>query len=228
MKPLHLLCFITLLFFATDALAKKAELRFRAAGNERIQLIMNGRLINRIPAEEIHVQERPGVHRVLVRVYSRRGRLKFEHQEQLHVRPHSMNAFVLESHPYRGSRLLKLHEVVAPERPVLRKPKAPARYNPGTSLIEDEAFFRLKDALERQPTDEARMKVARKGLKHRLLYAGDVEELLYLFRFEGSRLAFASWAYDRVIDPENYEEVYKAFRSDASIIQLRNYLRHKY
>lgn len=225
MKIFSILCLPILLFFATDGFSKKAELRFRTAGYERIQLIINGRLVNRQPAEEIHLLERPGRHQVKIRVFTRRGRLKFEHHDQLHIRPHTTNGFVLESDSYRGSRLLKIQPAARPNRPVLRKPGGTIHSKPHAPLLRDEEFFRIKDAVSLRSSDKARLRVARKELHNRLLYSKDVEEILYLFRFENSRLSFAQWAYSRVIDPENYDEVYKAFRYEASIIQLRNHLR---
>ncbi len=226
MKKFSIFCLTALLLFATAAMAKQTELRFRAAGKERIQVVLDGKLINRVPAEEIYIKERPGLHKVAVRVYNRRGRLKLEHFEQLHIRPHSKNDFVLESDPYKGSRLLKLVYDNRPERPVLRShKKAVPAYRPRITTINDEEFFRLKDAINFQPSDEARLQVAMEGLREQQLYAKDVEELLYLFRFESSRLAFAKWAFGRVKDSENYEEVYKAFRYKASIVELEHYLR---
>lgn len=227
MKTLSILCLPIFLLFTTGAFAKKAELRFRAANYERIQLIINGRLVNRQPAEEIHILERPGRHRVKIRVFSRRGRLKFEHYDQLHVRPHTTNGFILEADPYRGSRLLKVQPAIPPNRPVLRNPKKPAYLNPSARILQDEEFFRVKDEISLRSSDKSRLAVARKELRHNLLYAKDVEEILHLFRFENSRLSFAQWAYERVIDPENYEEVYKAFRNEASVKQLQNYIRYR-
>lgn len=227
MKTFTLLFFTIGFFISTAALAKGAELRFQSASHERIQLIINGRLVNKYPAEEVYVQERPGRHRIKLRVFNRVGRLKLEHYDQIHVRPHTKNGFVLESHPYHGSRLLQLNYTPIHERPVLRNPKAPKPYKPRLTIISDEDFFRLKDVLSLQATDRARMKVAQKRLRHQQLYARDIEELLYLFDYENSRLAFATWTYSRVVDPENYEEVYPAFRYEASIIQLQNRLRHR-
>lgn len=227
MKKISILCLSILLLFATDGFSKKAELRFRTPGYDRIQLIINGRLVNRQPAEEIHILERPGRHRINIRVFTRRGRLKFEHHDQLHIRPHSTNGFVLAPDPYRGSRLLKTRLEATTNSPVIRKSSGPSHSRPRARLLQDEAFFSIKDEISLRSSDKARLKVARKELHNSLLYSKDVEELLYLFRFENSRLSFARWAYERVIDPENYDEVYKAFRYEASIIQLRNQLRLK-
>jgi hypothetical protein len=232
MKKIRFFCSTAFLFFTSffvsAAVAKQAELHFRAASHERIQLIMNGRLINRLPAEEIYIKEHPGLHKVVLRVFNRRGRLKFEHFEQLHIRPHTKNGFMLEAHPYKGSRLLRKVYAAKPGRPVLRKHKAANHYRSPLATISDEEFFSLKDVLSLQSTDKARLQVAKKSLQQRQLYAKDVEELLHIFRFEGSRLEFAKWAFDRVKDPENYEEVYGAFRYETTIIQLENYLRQKH
>lgn len=228
MRNVSKLCLVFLLLLSSSSFAGQAELQFNTAGYERIQVLINGRLLNHSPVTNLSVRERPGMHRLKVRVFNRRGMLRQELYEKLHIRPHTRNQFIVESHPYKGSRLVRLSKPIESDRPVLRMPEPHRRYKPRLTLISDEAYFRLKDSMSLQRSDRDLLRTAKKELHHRLVYAGDVEELLYLFHFECSRLAFAKWAYRRVIDPENYERVYPVFRREESILQLKHYLRKRY
>lgn len=228
MKNGFKLCLLFFFLLSGAALAGQAELQFHTSGQERIQLLINGRLVNRSPATLIRIRERPGMHRLTIRVFNRRGFFKQELHEKVRIRPHSSSQFMVESHPYKGSRLLKLSSPVVRERAVRRLPPEVRRpYPPRPIPISDEAYLRLRDSMSRRQSDRTRLITARNGLSHQLLYARDVEDLLYLFRLESSRLTFAQWAYERVIDPENYERVYPALK-ETSILQLEHHLRQRY
>ncbi|WP_160164103.1 DUF4476 domain-containing protein [Nafulsella turpanensis] len=223
MKKIIVFLFTGIMLLAQEVVAAPAEARFMASKNERIQLIIDGDLINLTPLSEVYIRERPGKHRVHIKVFDRWGRVKMIYTDEVLLRPHSRNSFILKTHPFKGSSLLRIapepyHEKI--RRPGARKDYPEAR----RSLLNDEEYHQLLDQLKYQQNDQAKLHLVKSRLKNKLLYAADVQEMLYQFSFEQSRLHLAKWAYRHVTDPENYEVVYKALRLEASHIQLENFI----
>jgi hypothetical protein len=59
------------------------------------------------------------------------------------------------------------------------------------------------------------------------LNSSEIAEITKLFSFESSRLDFAKYAYDYVIDPKNYVIVQDAFMFSSSTSELQDYIAAK-
>ena len=223
MKQLIILLLAAFTFLAQEAKAAPAEAVFLAARSERIQLIVDGHLINSIPLREVYVKNRPGKHRVHIRVYDPWGRVKMVFTDKVLLRPYRPNNFLLQSHPFKGGRLLRLNESThlgKAKRPGSRTGYAETRLK----LLNDEEYYQLLDLLKYRGDEQVKLKLAKRRLEDKKLYAADVEELMDQFAFEQSRLHFAKWAYSHIADPENYEVVREALRLEPSRIQLDRYI----
>ncbi len=95
---------------------------------------------------------------------------------------------------------------------------------PLVPLIGDAELARLQAAIRAQGFEENRLGIARQGIRSYTLLAADVRDLLALFRFEDTRLAFAKMAYARTTDPENYYVVNEGFRFSSSVRELDRFL----
>ncbi len=95
---------------------------------------------------------------------------------------------------------------------------------PVVPLIGDAELARLQAAIRAQGFEENRLSIARQGIRSYTLLAADVRDLLELFRFEDTRLAFAKIAYARTTDPENYFVVNDAFRFSSSVLELDRFV----
>lgn len=225
MKKLILLSIAGLLLLVQDVLAAPAEAIFSSSYSDRIQVTINGDLINAKPAQNVYVKSRPGLHQVRIRVFNQWGRLKFTHHDQIHVRPHSQNRFLLETHPFGGSKLVQLQKAPVKKPPHQAQKSKPIRHHiPRTALMNDQEFHQLQEALIYQHSDQDRLKLAKRSVKKRKLYTEDVKELMELFSYESSRLSFAKYAYRKVVDPARYELVFQALRYNSSIYQLEDFL----
>lgn len=226
MKKILVLLIAGLMMMAQGAQAAPAEALFTTSRQDRILVFLNNRPVNQIPARKVYITGIPGVHRVQIRVYSPSGRLKFVHQDKILIRSNIRNHFILETHPFRGSRLISLSK---PER--LERKRVPSNGlrpiphpAPQATLMSNEEFQQLMDHLSRIYRESSRVEVATHALRGRHLYAEDVKEIMQKFHLERNRLWFAKFAFPRVIDPEHFEVVFDALRYDESIFQLQDWM----
>jgi nuclear transport factor 2 (NTF2) superfamily protein len=57
-----------------------------------------------------------------------------------------------------------------------------------------------------------------------LLYAQDVKTIMAMFSFEGTRVAFAKFAYDYTYDRQNYFQINDGFQFSSSVVELNQFL----
>jgi len=74
--------------------------------------------------------------------------------------------------------------------------------------------------------ERTRHRIARRAVREHYLSSRQVRGILFLFRYETTRLEFAQYAYRYVADPWNFYLTYDAFRYDRSIDELDAYIRH--
>ena len=224
MKKIFIILFAAIALLAQEGKAAPAEAIFLASSSERIQLVVDGSLINSIPLREVYLKNRSGKHRVHIRVFDCWGRVKLVYTDKVILRPHRQNNFLLQLHPYKGQKLLRLKE--SPHEKKAKRHRS-RRGNSETrwQTLNDEEYYQLLDLLRYHGDDQVKLKLAKKELEDKKLYAADIEELTKQFSFEQSRLHFAKWAYSHAKDPENYELVRATFRLEASRIQLDRYIR---
>ena len=231
MKKMIFLPIAICIFLIQNVLAAPAEAVFSTTFKEKIQVVVDGQIVNRYPERNVYIIGRPGMHSVQIHVFNQWGRIKFTHHDRIHFHPHSQHQFLLEVDPYRGSRLIHLKNSHTPQyrRRLPQAPPAPyyPRHAP-LKLMSDNDYFLLQERLSSQPNDQKRMMLAKRALKNSLITSEDVKELLYLFNFEDSRLAFAKLAYARTSDPENFSLVYEAFQHPSSIRQLEAFIQSRH
>ena len=85
-------------------------------------------------------------------------------------------------------------------------------------------FAAARDMIGRRPFDDDRLTVAMQVAAGNRLSSAHIRNLLELFSFESSRLAFAKRAYVHVTDPYNYWVVNDGFRFSSSIDELNDFL----
>lgn len=107
MKKVFLFSFLAFLLLASKGFASQAEAMFSASDRDRIQVIIDGRLVNETPLRQVYVQDRPGRHMVEIKVFNSWGRLQFVHSDRIVVKPNSQNTFLLQVHAYGNVRLVQ-------------------------------------------------------------------------------------------------------------------------
>lgn len=228
MKILWIFPLAVMLLLAPAVYAGQAETLFSASERDPIQLVMNGKMVNEIPTQQVYVQERPGRHVVEIKVFTRGGRLQFIHKARILVKPNTRNNFILQTHPYGNVRLVQQSKTII-QRSVAPKVPKPIRHpRPLVAQLSQQELWQLQEALLYQPSDHHRLILAKKNLHHKYLYTEDVRELLYLFEHEYSRLHFAKYALRQVSDPQHYRSVYDAFYYPSSVHQLENLMARAY
>lgn len=228
MKRIYIFPLAVLLMLSTQLYASHAEAIFSASERNYIQVIMNGRLVNEIPAQQVFVQDRPGRHGVEIKVFNQWGRLQFIHKDRIMVKPNSRNNFILQVYPYHHVKLIQQGKAIIPARVSPKAPKPMRSYRPLIARLSTQEFRSLQHQLLYLPTDRQRMALAKKSLHGRQLYAEDVKELLYHFDYESSRLSFAKFAFRRVIDPQHYNSVYDAFQYPSTLFKLEDFMARTY
>lgn len=83
------------------------------------------------------------------------------------------------------------------------------------------------NAIKNQSFDTERLKIAKNAVMQNRLNSSEIAEITKLFSFESSRLDFAKYAYDYVIDPKNYVIVQDAFMFSSSTSELQDYIAAK-
>ena len=85
-------------------------------------------------------------------------------------------------------------------------------------------FTRMKGAIESKTFSDSKMTTAKQATKNKCLTCEQIKEIMLLFTFEGDKLEFAQYAYDKAMDPDSYYIVYDAFEFESSIDDLNEYI----
>jgi hypothetical protein len=96
--------------------------------------------------------------------------------------------------------------------------------NPCRKTMEPKAFNLALQNVHEQPNDPAKLVSAKHVGGSNCLTTGQVMDLVDQFHFEDSRLDFAKFAYDHVIDTRDYRRVAEKFRYSGSVQELDRYL----
>lgn len=226
MKKIIILLLAGFTLLAKEAFAAPAEAVFFSSRQDRILLFLNNQPINRAPAQKVLVRGRAGIHNVQIRVYNQWGRLKFVHHDKIFIRSNTRNKFLLETHPFGGSKLVNLsRKEKGKGKRVPYNSHRPIRHPaPKIAMMNDGEFQQLMNHLSRAPRERTRVEMATRAIQNRTLYSEDVKEIMQQFRLEINRLGFAKFAFPHVTDPEHFEVVYDALRYDTSIFQLQEFL----
>lgn len=144
MKKVFLLSLMVLLFLASKGFANRAEAVFSASDRDRIQLIIDGKLVNETPQRQVYIQDRPGRHTIEIKVYNHWGRLQFVHRERIVVKPNSRNTFLLQVHPYGNVRLVQNTKIVPARAAPSKIPKPIKHHVPMVTFLDTRELLSLQ------------------------------------------------------------------------------------
>jgi len=82
----------------------------------------------------------------------------------------------------------------------------------------------LLQDLRAQPSDEARLNLAKEALAENNVQATDLAQLMGTLKLSKSRTELAKYGYSHVSDPQNFSRVYDVLRSAASIQEVQQAL----
>lgn len=96
-------------------------------------------------------------------------------------------------------------------------------YNMGPPVMTDMDMRSAMDAMDRQPFDDDKMRIAEQVIRGHAPSSIQVRELVSMLIFESSKLAFAKTAYTYVYDPQSYYLVSAAFTFSSTGSELAEY-----
>ena len=91
--------------------------------------------------------------------------------------------------------------------------------------MSDVEFRNLLNDITSRNFESSRLTIAKQGISGLGIRSEQVKQIMFLFDFESTRLEFAKFAYNYVIDPQRYYVVNDAFDFDSSVYELDNFLR---
>jgi len=97
----------------------------------------------------------------------------------------------------------------------------------GQQAMNPRAFIQLKETLQRENFEDARVKTAKQAIAQNFFTAEQVKELIGYFKFEANRLEMAKYLYDYTNDKKNYFIVSNALTSSLSKEELMRYIETK-
>lgn len=97
-------------------------------------------------------------------------------------------------------------------------------WNNQVTAVDDNTFRSLKDYVSKQSFDNSRLSAAKEVTRSNRLKSSQVADLCRLFSFDDNRLEYAKYAYDYVIDKNNYYQVNNTFSFTSNADELRAYI----
>jgi len=82
----------------------------------------------------------------------------------------------------------------------------------------------LKAKVNAKVTDGDKLKLLENALQSRSYYTDQVGIIMSWMNFESTRLDFAKWAYNHVIDKKNYQNLDKQFTFKSSREEFESYI----
>lgn len=96
-----------------------------------------------------------------------------------------------------------------------------------TTAMSKSAFETAKNSIDGKGFDETKLSTAKQVAKSNCLSASQIKEVMELYGFEETKLAFAKYAYDYCMDTSNYYMVSDAFAFSSSTEELNTYIESK-
>jgi hypothetical protein len=97
-------------------------------------------------------------------------------------------------------------------------------YAPSAGVLQPEEAADLADAMRRQPSDEARVDMAKQTLDQNSMRSEELATLLQTLDAEDARIELAEFGYAHITDPQNFNRVYGTFQSNASVREVQQAL----
>ena len=187
-------------------------------------VFLDGNRINEYPSDVVKLNKiYPGKHYIRIKVIGKR--FNREISQRVYLKRNHRTKFLINSYGRRRNLdLVKVHEKPFynyAEVPHRGQKKGYHKYkNHRRGEYEMVNMDRLIHGLNRQRFDDEKVYFTKSALARRSLYAEDLLRILNRLTFESNKVKIADFAYNRVIDKENFYIVYDAFRFQSSIRQL--------
>ncbi len=101
------------------------------------------------------------------------------------------------------------------------------RLNRSDRAIAGDELKELELIVKSKVTDTEKLKYLKSVLKDKEYYLEDTRALMRLLSFESSKLDFAKWSYDRVINNSQYWKLDGEFTFDSSSDELQDFIEDK-
>lgn len=103
----------------------------------------------------------------------------------------------------------------------------PVNNGPCAHSMDDAAFAKAKATVESKGFDDTKLTQAKQITKANCLTSDQIKEMMGVFGFEETRLAYAKFAYDYCFDKNNYYTINDAFSFESTIEELNQFLETK-
>jgi Domain of unknown function (DUF4476) len=97
-------------------------------------------------------------------------------------------------------------------------------YNMGPPVMSDQDYRMACDAIRRRPFDDDKLVIARQVANGNNMTATQVLGFVRLFTFDDNKLTFAQYAFNRVVDQQNYYVVNDGFTFSSTVEDLDAYI----
>lgn len=94
-----------------------------------------------------------------------------------------------------------------------------------TMPINSTEFASVKKTIDTKNFEDSKIKIAKQVIDNNCLLSSQVKEIMMLFNFEETRLDLAKYAYGHTYDIGNYYKLNDAFKFEASIDELDEYIK---
>lgn len=91
--------------------------------------------------------------------------------------------------------------------------------------ISSTEFANVKKTIETKNFEDSKIKIAKQVIDNNCLLSSQVKEIMMLFNFEETRLDLAKYAYGHTYDIGNYYKLNDAFKFEASIDELDEFIK---
>ncbi len=98
------------------------------------------------------------------------------------------------------------------------------RADRNNSILNNEDLNDLKARVDDRITDTEKLKLMKSVLEQRTYYSVQVRTMMGWLAFEDSRLDFAKWSYDRVLDKQDYWKLEDVFTFSSSKDEFNQYI----
>ena len=93
--------------------------------------------------------------------------------------------------------------------------------------VSDAEFKKAVESVKSKSFADSKLTLARQITKSKCLNSEQVRDMAMCFDFEENKMEYLKYAYDFVLDPDNYYVVNEAFTFEMSIEELQEYLDSK-
>lgn len=93
-----------------------------------------------------------------------------------------------------------------------------------SNILTDDDLTDLKARVDDRITDTEKLKLMKSVLAERTYYSVQVRRMMDWLTFEGSKLDFAKWSYDKALDKQDYWKLEDAFTFSNSKDEFNNYI----